>query len=356
VLSREGRNLATYGLASGPQGYRPLREFLAASLAARTGMRQTADDVLIVSGSLQALDLVNAVLLAPGDTVIVEASTYQGTLERLARCGVRAIGAPLDEDGIDMDALSHILDALKAEGSRAKYIYTIPTVQNPTGAVMSRERRLEMLRIARAHDVAIFEDDCYADLLWDGDRPPAIRALDEDGRVVYCGSFSKTVSPAFRVGYAVAEWPALSQMMALKTDGGTAALEQITLAELAPLFEAHVEEVTAALKDKCQILLAAMDREFGASAEATVPKGGIFVWFTLPEEVDTVRLGQAALAEGVALNAGPEWSTDAEYGRNRLRLCFANTSRREIDEGVAKLAEVCHREFGVPVRSANVQR
>src|SRR5215471_7657132 len=171
VLKREGRTLATYGLASGPQGYRPLREFLTAKLKRDAGIACTADDVLIVSGSLQALDLVNQTLLARGDTVIVEQETYQGSLNRLTRLGVNAVGIPLDDEGMRMDALAAALGDLKSRGIRPKYIYTIPTVQNPTGTILPEARRRELLRLAHDFRVPIFEDDCYADLIWDGPLP-----------------------------------------------------------------------------------------------------------------------------------------------------------------------------------------
>src|SRR6516165_12721173 len=136
VLRREGRRLATYNLAHGPQGYRPLREFLTAKLKRDAGIACNADDIMIVSGSLQALDLVNHTLLAPGDTVIVEQETYQGSLNRLTRLGVNAIGIPLDRDGMRMDVLASTLADLRGRGILAKYIYTIPTVQNPTGTIL----------------------------------------------------------------------------------------------------------------------------------------------------------------------------------------------------------------------------
>jgi 2-aminoadipate transaminase len=357
VLERDGQALATYGMNSGPQGYRPLREFLAESLARRTGMRQTADDVLIVSGSLQALDLVNAVLLSPGDTVVVEASTYQGMLERLKRCGVRVVGAPLDEDGIDMEALSDILDFLRAEGARPKYIYTIPTVQNPTGTVMPEERRLALLRLARAHGVPIFEDDCYADLTFDGHRPRAIRALDDGGQVIYCGSFSKTVAPALRVGFLVAEWDMLSRMLAVKYDAGSGSLEQMMLAEYcATHFDSHVSMLRGVLKEKCDTIMEALEAEFGTAVEFSAPAGGIFIWVTLPGAVDTTRLAQVALADGVAINPGAEWCADPADGRHSMRLCFGHPSLQQIREGVAILADICHQETGIPERSANVGR
>ena len=141
VLKREGKALATYGLASGPQGYKPLREFLTAKLQRDAGIRCAAEDIMIVSGSLQALDLVNQSLLARGDTVIVEQETYQGALNRLTRLGVKAIGIPLDGGGMRMDVLASTLADLKARGVQPKYIYTIPTVQNPTGTIMPQARR-----------------------------------------------------------------------------------------------------------------------------------------------------------------------------------------------------------------------
>src|SRR5882672_8547694 len=177
VLRREGRALATYGLASGPQGYRPLREFLVGKLKRDAGISCTADDILIVSGSLQALDLVNQTLLARGDTVIIEQDTYQGALNRLTRLGVNMVGIPLDHEGMRMDALATALQDLKRRGVTPKYIYTIPTVQNPTGTIMPEARRAELLKLAEQYGVPIFEDDCYADLIWDGKRPPALYAM-----------------------------------------------------------------------------------------------------------------------------------------------------------------------------------
>src|ERR1700686_2094030 len=192
VLQREGKGLATYNLAHGPQGYRPLREFLTAKLKRDAGIDCTADDILIVSGSLQALDLVNATLLARGDTVIIERDSYQGAINRLARLGVNAVGIPLDGQGMRMDALAAALADLKASGITPKYIYTIPTVQNPTGTILSEARRAELLKLAQAYGVPIFEDDCYADLIWDGKRPPALHAMSQTGGVIHIGSFSES--------------------------------------------------------------------------------------------------------------------------------------------------------------------
>jgi 2-aminoadipate transaminase len=357
VLRREGTTLATYGLASGPLGYRPLREFLVGKLARDAGIACTADEILITSGSLQAIDLVNGLLLAPGDTVLIEQETYQGALTRLARLGVKAVGIPLDRQGLRTDALSAALDDLKARHVRPKYIYTIPTVQNPTGTIMGEERRRELLGLAETHGVPIFEDDCYADLIWDGRRPPALHAMSQHGGVIHIGSFSKSIAPALRVGYIVAEWDVLARMLALKTDAGSGALEQMVLGEFcAPHFDAHVPRLTRGLRAKLETLMDALNEQFGTAAEFDDPKGGIFLWVKLPDAVDTQKLFQPALAAGVAINPGAEWSTDPGHGKSRTRLCFANPSHETIRAGVAMLAEVCRREFGVPDRIANVEQ
>ncbi len=357
VLQREGRTLATYGLASGPQGYRPLREFLAAKLKSDAGISCTFDDILIVSGSLQALDLVNGVLLARGDTVIIEQETYQGALTRLARLGVNAVGIPLDGEGMRMDALASALADLKRRNIRPKYIYTIPTVQNPTGTIMGEGRRRELLKLSEEYGVPVFEDDCYADLIWDGKRPPALYAMSKTGGVIHIGSFSKSIAPALRVGYIVAGWDVLSRMLAMKIDAGSGALEQMVLAEYcAPHFTTHVPKLRRGLHGKLETLMEALNEQFGTAAEFDDPKGGIFLWVKLPDSVDTLKLYQSAIAAGVAINPGPEWSTNPSHSRSRLRLCFASPSKEEIRQGVATLAEVCRKEFGVPARIANVER
>ncbi len=357
VIRREGHTLATYGLASGPQGYRPLRDFISAKLKRDAGIVCTADDILAVSGSLQALDLINAMLLTKGDTVIVERDTYQGALTRLTRLGVNAVGIPLDHEGLRVDALAAALEDLKRRNIRPKYIYTIPTIQNPTATIMGEARRRELLRLSQQYGVPIVEDDCYADLIWDGQRPPAIYALSETGGVIHIGSFSKSIAPALRVGYILAPWQALSQILALKTDAGSGALEQMVLAEYcAPHFATHVRELNRGLRAKLETLINALNEQFGTSAEFDDPKGGIFLWLKLPDKVDAMRLSQIALAAGVSINPGPEWSTDKAYAGSRIRLCFASPSHEEIHEGIAILADVCRKEFGVPERISNVAR
>ncbi len=355
VLTREGHTLATYGLHSGPLGYRPLRDFLVDKLKRDAAIACSADEILVTSGSLQAIDLVNGAFLDRGDTVIIEQETYGGSLTRLARLGVHAVGISLDSGGMRMDALENALDDLQRRGVTPKYIYTIPTVQNPTGTIMGEERRRRLLDLARRYGVPIFEDDCYADLIWDGKRPPAIYAMGERGRVVHIGSFSKSIAPALRVGYIVAPWELLSRMLPLKTDAGSGALEQMVLAEYCHAhFTRHVPELTRGLRGKLDTLMEALAENFGTAAEFEEPKGGIFLWVKLPDVVDTQKLYQAALAAGVAINPGPEWSTNKAHGHSRLRICFASPTKEELRAGVAALAEVCRKEFGVPQHIANV--
>jgi 2-aminoadipate transaminase len=358
VLRREGPELALYSLAQGPQGYSGLRQFVADKAARWRGIQASADDVLITSGSGQAIDLINQVLLEPGDTVILEEFTYGGYLTKLHRNGVNIVAAPLDDDGIRIDALAAILADLKRKGTTPKYICTIPTIQNPTRSIMPLERRHELLALARDYGVPIFEDECYADLTWGGmAAPPALYALDPQ-RVIHIGSFSKTLAPALRLGYVVADWGFMSRMVAIKTQGdsGTGALEQMVVAEyFAKHFEDHVAELSGALKGKLDVMLETLEREFGTSFEPWVPKGGIFLWLKLPEQVDTMKLVQPAAAAGVAFNPGPEWACGGADSKSRLRLCFGLTTHDEIREGVARFARVCYEQTGIPEQSGNIR-
>ncbi|MEO8164908.1 MAG: PLP-dependent aminotransferase family protein, partial [Betaproteobacteria bacterium] len=357
VLKREGKTLSTYGLASGPLGYRPLREFVARKIGQDAGIVCSAEEILITSGSLQGLDLVNQVLLAPGDTVIVEKMTYGGAITRLNRLGVNIVGVAVDHDGLSSAALGGALADLKQRGIRPKYIYTIPTVQNPTATVMSEARRAEILALSSDYGVPIFEDECYADLVWNGERPRALRSMSDDERVIHIGSFSKSIAPALRIGYLVAGWPLMSRILAIKNDGGSGAIDQMILAEYCrEHFESHVRSLRKTLRRKLDVLVEALRAQFGAQAELEVPAGGIFLWVKLPAGVDTTRLAQVALQSGVAINPGAEWMTDAEDGKTRLRLCFAHPPEHVIRAGIAHLAEVCHREFSVPERNAKGHR
>ena len=205
IMEREGRGLAKYGMGHGSQGYRPLREVISKNLRTRAGLFCSVEEILVTSGSLQAIDYVNSLLVGVGDIVIVEEACYGGVFPRLKKLGVNVIGIDLDQDGMRKNHLDIVLADLKQKNIRPKYIFTIPIVQNPSGSVMTLERRLEILELVKVYSVPIFEDDCYADFLWEGERLPAIRSLDPTGHVIYCGSFSKSIALAFRADYLVAD-------------------------------------------------------------------------------------------------------------------------------------------------------
>jgi 2-aminoadipate transaminase len=353
VLRREGSILATYGLGHGPLGYAGLREFIAGKSKAHRGIDANADDVLITIGSMQGIDLVNALLVRPGDTVIVEAFSFAGALSRLRKLGATIVGAPLDAQGLRIDALEAILRDLGARGIRPKYIYTIPTIQNPTGSVLPLERRHALLALARQYGVPVFEDECYADLVWAGSAPPALYALDP-ARVVHIGSFSKSLAPALRLGFVIAPWDVLGRMLAMRGDG-PGALEQMVVAEyFARHFDEHARRLTTGLKAKLDTMVEALEREFGTAVELQRPEGGIFLWLRLPEGVDVRALVAPAAAAGVAFNPGPDWAADPDAAAPWLRLCFALPSRADIRDGVAAFARVCAEQTGIPARSANV--
>ena len=202
----------------------------------------------------------------------------------------------------------------------------------------------------------IFEDECYADLIWGGGAPPSLYSMDPK-QVVHIGSFSKTLAPALRVGYAVSEWPVLSRMIACKPDSGTGALDQMIVAEyFSKFFDKHVGALTGVLKEKLDTMVEAVEREFGTTADMWKPKGGIFLWMKLPDSVDVRKLVKPAADAGIQFNPGPEWVCNPEPAKSYMRLCFALPSKEVIREGVAALAQVCYEQTGIPVRSDNVQR
>ena len=358
VLQRRGADLALYNF-DGPQGYRGLRQLVVDKLAQRPAIKCTVDDVLITSGSGQAIDLVNGLLLARGDTVILEEFTYGGALTKLKRLGVDIIGAPLDDDGLKIDALARIFEDLGRKGIRPKYVYTIPTVQNPTGSILPRQRREELLVLTRKHGVPVFEDECYADLTWDGAGPPSLYAMDPQ-QVIHIGSFSKTLAPSLRLGYAVAVPEVMGRLVACKreADSGTGALDQMVVAEyFSQNFGEHVGGLTQTLHDKLDAMVEAVEREFGTAVEKMwKPKGGIFLWLKLPDRIDVTKLVAPAAKAGVVFNPGPEWSCNPGATKSHLRLCFALPSKDDIRAGVAAFARVCFEETGLPEQSANIRR
>jgi 2-aminoadipate transaminase len=357
VLRRDGSKLAIYNLGLGPQGYPGLRQFVADKSKRHRGIDVPIDDISIVTGSGQGIDMISKLLLDPGDTVLAEEFCYQGALNRFRKLGAKIEAMKLDADGIVVDALASQLAALKTKGVTPKFIYTIPTIQNPTASILPLDRRRALLKLAHEYNVAIFEDECYADLLWQGvQAPPALYALDPDA-VIHLGSFSKSLAPALRLGYIIAPWEIMSRLLPLKGDSGTGALDQMIVAEyFSKDFDKHLPHLNTVLKAKLDAMVEAVEREFGSAAECWIPKGGIFLWIKLPDEVDVRTLLKPAADAGIIFNEGPAWAVSADNSKSHLRLCFAMPSKQTIREGVAALAKVCYEQTGIPKQSGNIRR
>jgi 2-aminoadipate transaminase len=315
------------------------------------------DDVTIVTGSGQGIDMISKLLINPGDTVLCEEFCYQGAMNRFRKLGATLGGMKLDQDGIVIGALRDQLASLKAKGVTPKFIYTIPTIQNPTASILPLDRRKALIALAREYNTAIFEDECYADLLWQGvEAPPALYALDP-GCVIHLGSFSKSLAPALRLGYIVAPWEIMRRLLPLKGDSGTGALDQMIVAEyFSENFERHVTHLNSVLHDKLQCMTEAVEREFGTSAECWAPKGGISLWIRLPDSIDVRKLLKPAAEAGIIFNEGPAWAVSPDNSSSHLRLCFAMPSKKVIQDGVKAFAKVCYEQTGIPPRSDNVQR
>ncbi len=357
VLRRDGSKLAIYNLGLGPQGYPALRQFVADKCDQQRGIKASIEDILITTGSGQGLDMISKLLVNPGDTVLTEEFCYQGAMTRFRKLGAKLVGMKLDADGIVIDALAQQLADLKARGITPKFIYTIPTIQNPTASILPLDRRHALIALARKYNVAIFEDECYADLLWEGiEAPPALYALDP-GCVIHLGSFSKSLAPALRLGYVISGWEIMSRLLPLKGDSGTGALDQMVVAEyFTKHYQQHMRHLNGVLHEKLQTMTESVAREFGSAAECWAPKGGIFLWIKLPAGVDVRALVKPAAAAGIVFNPGPEWAVSEENSSNCLRLCFAMPNKQTIRDGVAELARVCYEQTGIPVRSGNVTR
>ncbi|MGB7298875.1 MAG: PLP-dependent aminotransferase family protein [Burkholderiaceae bacterium] len=350
VMLDHGGDLATYYPQGGPLGDRGLREFLADKMDRFRGFTPGAERVLITSGSNHALDLICRTLINQGDTVICEEHSYSNMIARMRRRGANVVAVKLDAHGLCCDHLEQLLQAHKEQGITPKFIYAMPTVQNPTATVMPVQRRRELLDISRRYGVAVVEDECYADLLWDQQAPDSLCAMSGAEHVIHVGSFSKFLAPALRLGYITAPSEVLAQLLSVKDDAGTCSLSQMIVADfMREHYETHVTGLNKRLKAKRNVLVAALRDEFGEAAQFEVPPGGIFLWVRLPENVDTSQLAPLALAEGIAFNPGAEWSVNGETATRYLRLCYAHPSEAVIREGVSRLAQLCQREYGLNV-------
>jgi 2-aminoadipate transaminase len=336
VIVREGVGMTRY---PDPRGYPPLRDVAVARFARNHGQQVPAGNVVITNGSMQAIILSTQALGRPGDTVIVEEFCYSGTLGVLRQYGMRVEGVPLDASGLRVDALAATIERVRAEGRRIAFVYTIATHQNPTGTIMPVERRRQVVELCRQHEIAIVEDDCYADVVFEGEMPPAMYTMAEPGRIVYVGSFSKILGPGVRLGYFMANEALVTKLLAYKRDGGTSALSAMIVAEyLKDTLWPHVADVCAAVKDKRDTLFGALERELGGLADWSRPHGGLFSWVRLPEGIDTQALQQLAKERNILYATGRAFDA-ADRDIPYLRLAFGYVNRDLIDEGVALLGE-----------------
>ena len=349
ALENKGRNLAVYYSDGGPLGNLALREYLVKKLKNHRGIDVTVDEVMICSGSTQCILLINETLLEPGDVVITELFSYSGALNNAKNNGARVVGVPMDDDGMKTDELERILTDLREQGIRPKYIYTIPTCQNPTGTNLPMERRREMLRISQEFGVPIFEDECYADLIFEGEWEDPIRSLDDTNHVLHIGSFSKSLAPGVRLGYIVAPQDVMNQMVVSKVDVGTNMVTPMMVAGfLEKNYEEHIETVRDMLHRKKDVLVASVREHFGPTVEFYEPRGGMVMWFKFPEGVDTMKPLAAAKKRGLIYNPGAEWSADPEnHGSNYIRICYGLPTEQELREGIEVMAQVFQQELGL---------
>jgi len=318
------------------EGYPPLREFLAGWVADR-GITATPDEVLILTGSQQGIDLACKALLDPDDVVLVERPTYLTALQVIRMYQARAVAVHCDEEGMIPEALAEAI-----ERHKPKMIYLVPTFRNPSGETWSLERRRMVAEVAASAGVVVVEDDPYGVLRYEGEPLPAVKAFDQAGNVIYLGSFSKIISPGLRVGYAVAQVDLLRKLVIGKqtTDVHSSNLSQYIVDAFcrSQAFHGHIEAIRSQYRAKRDRMFAAMEAHFPASTQWTRPHGGLFTWVTAPEGVSTTLLLERAVERKVAFIPGTPFYCDGG-GDNMMRLNFSNASFQQIDEGIARLGE-----------------
>jgi 2-aminoadipate transaminase len=342
LLSGSDPNALQYGPT---RGIRPLLEALGEIVAGR-GIATTIDQILVTTGSQQGLDLLARVLCNPGDVVLVELPVYTGAIAAFRNAQVDLVGVRQGTDGIDLDHLEHVLAQQRAAGKRVNVLYVVPNFQNPTGQLISLEKRRILLTLAERHDLLIIEDDPYGELYFDENdarltRP--IKADDTEGRVVYLSSFSKTLAPGFRVAWIVAPEPLAAKFDLAKqaADLCTGALDQRivleawkrgVLAERLPGLRAHYREKKSAMES-------AMRQHLAGVASWREPRGGFFLWVALPAQLSGEALLERAMREKVVFVAGAAFFVDGT-GQHFIRLSFSLPPIDRITEGITRLARV----------------
>ena len=300
------------------------------------------DELIIVSGAQQGIDLTAKCLLNEGDVVLCEDPSFVGALNAIRSYNPRLVGIPMESDGMDLLALEQ---ALKTE-KNVRMIYVIPNFQNPSGVTMSLEKRRVLYRLAKQYGVVILEDNPYGDLRYEGEHIPAIKTLDTEGLVVYCGTFSKIISPGLRVGYVVANRALMPKIIVAKqcSDVHTCILSQMICDQFLTScnMDAHFSNLQKIYRAKLTLMLDAMEEAFQGRVAYARPQGGLFVWCTLPQGVDMLEFVQAAMAEKVAVVPGTAFLADQGAPCSSFRMNFSTPANQQITDGVEILGRVLH--------------
>lgn len=347
ALDACGSSLTEY---PGALGHEPLRRAMARRESEREGVPVDPDHLILCNGSMQAVTLAARTLQKPDSAstaeagpVLVESFSYPGSLSAFRDLGLELHGIPLTDRGLCLEALAQALSALDRAGRRARFIYTTCTYQNPTGSVMPRNDRLTLLELSDRFGVPILEDNCYADVHYEGEVEPALYALSDSPDVLYTCSLSKILGPGLRLGYVLARPPMLEQLAARRHDAGSNTLAAAVAADFyADGIWKHARTVNQAMAGKRTCLLEALERELADQCCWSKPAGGLFVWLRLPDDVDRIRLETLTAAQGLRYLPGSafHWTgSDVPY----LRLAFGHLDPTTIDEGVRRLSACIRR-------------
>jgi 2-aminoadipate transaminase len=337
AIPEVGSNLVLY---PGDLGHQGLRQVMAARESSREGVEVSPDHIALMNGSMQAVTLVaEALMRGPGDIIVTEELTYSGTIGAYKGLGAQLEGVALDEHGMRTDALDAKLTELHQRGTPPAFIYTLVTYQNPIGSLMPKARRLELLEVARRHKVIVVEDNCYADVHFEGNKEPSLYALDESPDIIYICSLSKILGPGVRLGYLYARPPMLDRLLARRFDGGNSVLAASILAHLFKdnLWD-HVNHTNALLKEKRDAVFAGLEEHLGDICTWSKPVGGLFIWVGFPPDVDQRKLAELAAQRGVIFAKGAAFHID-NTEISFLRLAFGYPPLEAINAGIPVLAQ-----------------
>jgi 2-aminoadipate transaminase len=342
-MTRIAQESSAQALQYGPtEGFEETRDCIIEVMGAE-GMLPEREDIIVTTGGQQAIDLISKTLIDPGDPVICEAPTYPGAVPVFCSYQADMIQIECDDDGMRLDELEAILGRLAAEGRQPKFIYSVPSFQNPAGVTLSFERRRRLVELAREHEVLIAEDNPYGLLRYEGEPLPPLYQLDGGDYVIYLGTFSKILSPGIRLGWAAAPPPVMEKLVLGKqaADLCTSTLTQYFVREYFAegRWRSYVDSLVEIYRRRRDAMLEALERHFPPQATWTRPEGGLFVWATLPGYIDTGDLLAKALRENVAFVPGQAAYVDGR-GANSMRLNFSGFDESEIREGVRRIGEV----------------